>query len=392
MNVDRLRADTEGCNHVTHFLHSGASLMPKPVTDALHAHLELEERIGGYAAEDRAAPQIERTYAALAEMLGCDPDEIALVENATFAWDQVFYGLARDFGPGDRVFTVRADYASNFIAMLQMQHRQGFEILVIPESAPGVVDLEAYRRELDERARLVCITHVPTGNGLVYPAAELGRAARERGVPVLLDACQSAGQMPLDVDTLCCDFLSATGRKFLRGPRGTGFLYARRETAERTEPAFLDLHGAEWTGPDRYRTVPDARRFENWESFVAGKVGLGVAVRYALDLGLEAIERRVRALAERMRSRLETIPEVTVRDTGSDRCAIVTFTHADLGADAIRDRLAEQGFVVGTSTVLSTRLDMEQRSLDAVVRSPVHYYNTEEEIDRLAAAVAALTG
>jgi cysteine desulfurase/selenocysteine lyase len=230
---------------------------------------------------------------------------------------------------------------------------------------------------------------VPTNGGLVNPAAAVGAVARAAGVPFLLDACQSAGQMPLKVDALGCDMLSATGRKYLRGPRGTGFLYVRRPWIERLEPPLLDLHAARLTGAYAFEIRRDARRFENWESFVAGKIGLGVAVDYALDLGLEAIQTRVTGLAERLRAQLADIHGVIVRDKGRARCGIVTFALAGETPVAFKARAHAAGANCWTSPLEYTRFDMAERGLESVVRASVHYYNTEDEVDRFCGLVAA---
>jgi selenocysteine lyase/cysteine desulfurase len=237
--------------------------------------------------------------------------------------------------------------------------------------------------------RLVALTHAPTNGGLVQPAAAVGAACRAAGVPFLLDACQSAGQRPLDVDALGCTMLSATGRKFLRGPRGTGFLYVRRDWIGRLEPPMIDLHAATWTGPEAYTLRDDARRFEAFESHVAGRVALGVAVDYALAWGLEAIAARVQRLAQSLRARLRTMPGVTVYDAGRVQSGIVTFAAPDaLGAQALRDRLRARGIHTSVSTPAATRLDATRRRLPPLVRASVHYYNTEGEVARFVAALA----
>jgi selenocysteine lyase/cysteine desulfurase len=387
-DVRRARHETPGCEHVVHFNNAGAALMPRPVLEATIAHLQLEAQIGGYEAAARAHDAVERVYDAAATLLGCHREEIAVVENATRAWDMAFYSVP--LRPGDRILTAMAEYASNYIAFVQVARKTGAAIEVIPNDAHGQISIEALRRAIDDRVKLIAITHVPTNGGLVNPAAAVGKVARDAGVLYLLDACQSVGQMPIDVDVIGCDMLSATGRKYLRGPRATGFLYVRREVLDRLEPPFLDLHAAHWVGRDRFELRPDARRFENWETYYAGKIGLGVAIDYALDWGLEAIWSRVSGLAEALRLRLSTIPGVAVRDLGIERCGIVSFTVDGKDPEAIHRALAEHHINVTVSRLTSTRLDMEARGLSSVVRASVHYYNTEAEVERFCTTLASL--
>src|SRR2546426_5188952 len=339
-DLQRARQDTPGCENVLHFNNAGASLMPRPVLDATIAHLQLEAQIGGYEAAERANDAIEHVYDAAAALIGCSRDEIAIIENATRAWDMAFYSTP--FKPGDRILTAMAEYASNYIAFLQVTRKTGATVEVIPNDAHGQISLEALRRAIDDRVKLIAITHVPTNGGLVNPVVEVGKVAREHGILYLVDACQSAGQMPIDVNHIGCDMLSATGRKYLRGPRGTGFLYVRNSILEQLEPPMLDLHAAEWVARDRYEIRPDARRFENWETNYAAKIGLGVAVDYALSWGIDEIEARITALGDDLRHRLKDIPGVQTRDIGARTCGIVTFTVAGHEPEAIRQRLAEQ--------------------------------------------------
>jgi len=388
LDVERARAETPGCNHVVHLNNAGSALMPQPVLDAVVRHLQDEAMLGGYEAADASAAAIERVYEATATLLGASADEIAIVENATRAWDMAFYSVP--FAPGDRILTAQAEYASNYLAFLQVARRTGAVVEVIPNDSYGQVDLAALREMIDGRVKLIAITHVPTNGGLVNPAVEIGQIAREAGVCYLLDACQSVGQMPIDVQAIGCDMLSATGRKYVRGPRGTGLLYVHRAWIPQLEPPLIDLHAATWTAPGHYRLRSDARRFENWEANVAGKIGLGVAIDYALGWGLEAIWTRVRDLASRLRSQLRELPGVTVHDQGQTQCGIVSFAVAGQTAATVRDRLREQQINVSVSRLTSTRLDMAARGLDELVRASVHYYNTNNELDQLCDAVSAL--
>ena len=388
IDLARVRAETPGLAHVLHLNNAGAALPPRPVTEAMIQHLRREAEIGGYEAAEEADARLEHCYDAIARLLNCRREEIAFVENATRAWDMAFYGFR--FQAGDRILTGKAEYASNYIAYLQVARRTGAVVEAIPDDEHGQISIEALERAIDGKVKLIALTHVPTNGGLVNPAAEVGRVARAAGIPFLLDACQSAGQLPLDVERIGCDMLSATGRKFLRGPRATGFLYIRRALMDRVEPPFLDLHAATWVAPDRYEMRPDARRFENWETNFAGKIGLGVAVDYALGQGLHAIAARVQGLASDLRDMLDALPGVTVRDKGLERCGIVTFTCETMPAPELKSALARRGINVSLSEASGTLLDMRERGLTAMIRASVHYYNSEEELERFAAALAEL--
>ncbi|MEZ4659310.1 MAG: aminotransferase class V-fold PLP-dependent enzyme [Caldilineaceae bacterium] len=380
IDLNRARAETPGCDHVLHFNNAGASLMPQPVLDACLDHLQLEAMTGGYEAADQEQARVEAVYDSVARLLNCQRNEIAIIENATRAWDMAFYAIP--FQPGDRILTAMAEYASNYIAYLQIARRTGAVVEVVPNDEYGQISVAALANMVDARVKLISITHVPTNGGLVNPAAAVGKVAREAGVLYLLDACQSAGQMPLDVEKIGCDMLSATGRKYLRGPRGTGFLYVRQSALAKLEPPMLDLHAARWTALEQFEMRADARRFENWETNYAAKLGLGAAVDYALGWGMDVIWERVQVLAEKLRAQLADLPGVTVHDIGQQRCGIVTFAVNGRNVEEIRQILRGQNINVSTSTVFSTRHDMEARQLAELVRASVHYYNTEAEINR----------
>jgi cysteine desulfurase / selenocysteine lyase len=387
-DIAHLREDTAGCEQSTFFNNAGASLQPRPVVARVIEHLRLEEQVGGYEAADRVTQELAGVYGSVARLLHCAPEEIALQENATRAWEMAFYSLR--FAPGDRIVTAANEYASNYIAFLQVAQLTGAEIHVVESDAAGEVDLEALRNLLDDRVKLIALTHVPTNGGLVQPAARVGELARAADIPFLLDACQSTGQMDLDVNVLGCDMLSATGRKYLRGPRGTGFLYVRKALLPRMDPPSLDLHAATWVAQGKFEVRSDAKKFETWESAAATRLGLGVAIEYALALGLKKIERRVQHLAALLREQLAQVKGVTVRDLGRIRCGIVTFTCDGHSAGEVMQRLKANGIAVRTIELSSARIDMEQRGLEELVRASVHYYNTEAEIERLCTAVRAI--
>lgn len=378
--VGRLRGETPGCARVAHFNHAGSSLMPGVVLETVVDHLRLEAAIGGYEAAAEAAERLGGVYRSLAGLLGAEVEEIAIVENATRGWDMVFYAVP--LAAGDRILTSVAEYGSNALAFLQAAER-GVSVEVVPNDESGQLDVAALGRLLDGRVKIVAVSQMPTNGGLVQPAAAIGRLAKEAGALFLLDACQTAGQMPLDVGELGCDVLSGTSRKFLRGPRGVGFVYVRRELADRLRPPFVDIRAARWSGAARYELAPGARRFENWESNVAGTLGMGAAVDYALALGLDRIWARVAERAATLRGRLAGVPGVTVRDLGRVKGGIVTFTVEGRPAAAVAAGLRAGRVNVSVSGIDSTRWDMAGRGLTELVRASPHYLTTDEELGRL---------
>ena len=385
IDVDRVRADTPACDRMIHFNNAGSSLQPRAVTEAVMRHLAREQEIGGYEAEAEAADEIAAFYSGFGEMLGVDASEIAYVENATRAWDMAFYGLP--LREGDRILTHASEYASNYLALLQQAKRRGLHVDLVPSDGSGQIDVEALEKMITSHTRLIALTHVPTQGGLVNPAEDVGRVARNHGLLYMLDACQSVGQMPVDVRKIRCHVLSGTGRKFLRGPRGTGFLYVSNEILNQIEPPFIDLHAATWTAADHYELAEGARRFENYESYVAGRVGLARAISYANDVGLANIDGYVSALASDLRQRLADLPGVTVHDLGERKCGIVTFRVEHEAPKDTALRLAESRMNVSVSIQRYAQLDLGARNLDALTRASVHYFNTSDEVERFAAAV-----
>ncbi|MCZ6668286.1 MAG: aminotransferase class V-fold PLP-dependent enzyme [Gammaproteobacteria bacterium] len=382
MSIDlaAVRADTPACKNLLHFNNAGASLTPQPVYDAVIAHLDLEQRIGAYEAEEAASETLEDFYDAMAEMLSCHRDEIAYIENATRAWDMAFYSLPLE--AGDQILTHSSEYASNYLAYLQQARRRGLKIEVVPSDRYGQIDVAALESMINEHTRLISINHVPTQSGLVNPAEKVGEIASKNGIFYLLDACQAVGQMPVDVSRIKCDLLTGTGRKFLRGPRGTGFLYVRRSILDQLDPPFIDLRAGNWIDQDSFEFAPGAKRFENWESYVAGRVGLTHAVRYALDIGLDSIQSRVVELAERLRTRLARIKGITVRDPGEHKCGIVTFHKQAEEAFKLAARLRASQINISVTTPASARLDSQFSGQQDIARASVHYFNSEEEVER----------
>ena len=390
IDVAQVRADTAGCEQVLHFNNAGSSLPPRQVVDAMVDYLRTEETMGGYEIAAARVDDLDAVYTTSAEYLNCDPSEVAATISAGDGWWRAFSSVP--FAEGDRILVGHSEYQANAFGWMQARD-QGVIVDVVPNDLAGVFDVEAFADMLDERVKLVSLTMVAMTNGAVHPAVEVGQVLRSAGSEAiyLLDACQAAGQLPLDVHAFGCDFLNYTGRKFMRGPRGTGILFARSDVYGKLgHSGFVDGRSAQWTTPDSFDYVPDAKRFEFGEFSYAGKVGLGVATQYMLDVGIDAIEARVTQLANLLRFDLSAIPKVRVLDQGTKKCGIVTFDVDGVPAADVQAALNAQGINVSTPGVLLAQLELAPRSLDAVVRAGVHYFNTEEEVARFCEAVAEL--
>jgi len=386
--IQRARDETRGCDYVTHFNNAGSSLMPAPVADYLYEFLQEEEMKGGYETAASRSIELENFYVRVAELINAKPKEIAFVENATRAWDMVFYSIPLE--AGDQIITVRSEYGSNVIAYLHRAKQTGAELVILENNDDGEPDTNQLRKLINKKTKLISMSHIPTGGGLVNPANEIGAIANEYGVPYLLDACQSIGQMSVDVADIGCDFLSATGRKFLRGPRGTGFLYVKQDWIDRLEPPLIDQFAADLLDEKTYLLRRDARKFENWERYFAGQAAFGRAIEYAMDFGLPKIQQRIFKMADKLREGLQEIPQLEVTDQGRLKCGIVTFRHEAMDAATIKSELAQRNINVSVSSGSGSRLNFMERGIESVVRASIHYYNSEEELEHFLSKIRQL--
>jgi selenocysteine lyase/cysteine desulfurase len=380
-DLARWRLDTPGCERLVHLNNAGAALSPGPVRDAIAGHLALEQELGGYEAAEARVDAVQQAYDAVGQLLATRGRNIAMVQNSTVAYAQAL--SAFDLGPGDRILTSRADYASNQIMFLSLAQRRGVEVVRAADAEEGGIDPDEVRRQIaHRRPALVALTWIPTNSGLVQPVEAVGEICHDAGIPYLIDGCQAVGQIPIDVARLHCDYLAAAARKFLRGPRGLGFLYvADRALQAGSHPLLVDMRGATWTEADSFALAADARRFETWEFAFALVLGLGAAAKYALDVGLEIARDRARQLAAHARTRLAGLPHVRVLDRGPELCAIVTASLPGRDAAEIKLQLRARGINTSSPDREDAVIDMDSKRVSSALRISPHYYNTDEEID-----------
>jgi selenocysteine lyase/cysteine desulfurase len=389
--LQQWRDDTPGCTNQIHLNNASAGLMPLPVLDAIVGHLNREAKFGGYESADDAEAAFSEAYDNVSKLLGAQPRNVAIVENSTVAFFQAL--SAFDFKPGDVIVTTRNDYISNQLAYLSLARRHGVEVRRAADLATGGADPQSVQDLLREkRVRLLAVTWVPTNSGLMQPVEALGQIAEASGVPYLVDACQAIGQIPIDVSKLKCDFLSATARKFLRGPRGIGFLYVSDRALKRGDfPLYIDMRGADWVSADNFQPAPDARRFENWEFPYSLVLGLGEAARYALAVGIERGGGRAHQLAAELRDKLKRVPGIRVLDRGNQLAAIVTIEVAGWDATDLSKLLRKRGINTSASLRAYAVIDMDEKRAASALRLSPHYYNTEDELASVVEALRSVT-
>jgi len=385
INLAKVQQDLCAPSELIHFNNAGASLMPKPILDCQIEHLVLEAAIGGYEAAREKSTDITSIYHSVAKLINCESCEVALVENATIGWFSALYSI--DFEAGDKILTAQCEYGSNYLSYLQLAREKSIVIEIIPSTKTGEICLDALQKMLDSSVKLISITHIPTNGGLVNPVAAVGKIAAANNILYLVDACQSVGQIPVDVQQIQCDFLSATSRKYLRGPRGAGFLYVKQSRIAQLNPPLVDVRSATWRDLTHYQLREDAKRFENWENNYAALLGMGSAIEYALAIGIQHIAAHNTPLAEQLRLSLAAIDAVTVWDIGVQKCAIISFSVADIAAQDIADKLQHYHINVSVSRPTSTLIDAQVRRLPDLVRASLHYYNSQQHTDALLSAL-----
>jgi len=381
LDIEKLRADTPGTQAVIHFNNAGCSLPVKETIDIITEYLQLEATLGGYEVKNKYENIINDFYSEAAELINAGKDEIAIVSNASDGVNKILHSI--QWKAGDVLLTTEVEYGNCYLNYLKLKEEKGIIVKIVPSDHDGNILLKKMEEMISSKVKLIAVTHIPTNSGLIMPAEKIGNIAKKHNILFLLDACQSVGHIPVDVKKIQCDFLSTTSRKYLRGPRGMGFIYARKEILEKLKPSTLDMVTAHWQDADNYALDCNIKIFEQWEKSYALLLGFSKALSYLNNLGVENTWKRIQYLSTYLRSQLEQTGGIEVTDIGKEQCGIVTFSVAGIDSEKLVNALLKHGINLSTSLRFSTVLDMDKRGLTGVCRASIHYFNTKEEIDIL---------
>lgn len=388
LNIDAIRKNTPGLESGIYLDNAGASLVPRQVIDAVKGHFELESTVGGYVAQEQQAANLEHVYASLARLLGGNASEYAMTSSAAGAWGRAFYSVPMK--AGDNVVTAYNEYCSNYVAFLHRAKRDGIEIRVARAGDDNALDTDHLASLVDENTKLIAISHVPSSSGQINPVAEVGEIAKAAGVLYLLDACQAIGQLPVNVGAIGCDMLAGTSRKFLRGPRGVGFMYVSAKALSQLDPVMMSNQSAVWTAANEMDVRCDTRVFEAWERSVALQLGFGAALDYLHSIDSSAAMKRTIEMGAYLRQKLAEKSSVNIADPEGPLAAIVTFEMQGRDPVEVKAKLAEQNIAVNVASVVHTRLDLEARGIESLLRASPQYYTLHDEIDRFVDAITSL--
>jgi len=382
IDLNAIRQETSGCMDKIFLNSAGGSLMPKIVAETMTDYILLEQQHGAYESVAKKSEQLNRFYVEAAKLINTQPDNIAFTVSSTDAYAKALSSI--EFRDGDVIITTNDDYVSNQMAFFSLQKKRGVKLIRVknlPDHELDLEDLENLIRKYNPK--LVAVTHIPTNSGLIQNVEGVGKICRQYDVLYLVDACQSVGQIVVDVKKIGCDLLTATGRKFLRGPRGTGFLYVSDKVlAKNMAPVFLDMNGAQWTDFDDYTLLKTAKRFELWETSISSFLGLTEALHYANGIGMQNIESYNKKLAETLRTGLLN-NGLRVLDQGQNLSSIVTFVDQNGDIENLYRILKENNVYFSVSNKSNALIDFTMKDLDRAIRLSPHYFNTSEEIEEV---------
>ena len=385
LDIDKIRRETPGAKYVTHFNNAGAALPCHDTVQATVNWLNKEARTGGYLMQTVNEEDISGFYKNAGKLINCSPNEIALTHNASDSQAKVLFAFP--FKKGDVVLTTEIEYSNNFMNLLQLKEQKGIEIRIVENEENCSFNLEKFENAIDDSVKLIAATHIPTSSGQIAPVEAIGKIAKKYNVPYLLDACQSIGHCPVDVEKIGCDFATATSRKYLRGPRGLGFLYVKESFFEKLHPQVIEAWFANWKNTDSFEIEKSAKMFEGFEKSYANVVGFSTAINYQNQLGIENTWLRIQQLSTSLRSKLNSLKKVSVVDPEVEVSGIVTFVKKGVDCEKIQNELATQKINISVTRPFSSLIDLKKRKLPEACRASVHYYNSDEEIEKLVTAI-----
>lgn len=366
-----------------YFNNCGAGLMSPQTLNVIENHLRREIAVGAYRAAQESRIPMEEFYGRVARLLNAaSPNDVAFMDSASRAWNMALYGA--ELRPGDRVLTLSSEFGTNVLTLFHRARQVGASVEVIQCDAEGHFAMDDFAAAIAKGARMVAISHVVAHASIVNPVHEIGQLTNRYGAIYLVDGCQGVGQISVDVEAIQCDAYTGTGRKWLRGPRGTGFLYVKSSAPFRTP--HIDLSAADLViGKDgqvvgvEVRT--DARQFELWERSVAGMLGLSSAIGEYLAMQPGYVTDRIQTQADRLRAVVSDNPHLRLLGRRQSESGVIGFYLTEPKREGVvRENIERAGLGISTMSSWDCPLHFPQNGATTIFRLAPHYYTDESSM------------
>jgi cysteine desulfurase / selenocysteine lyase len=353
INVVSLRAETGVSEALTYLNSARISPCPQPTLQAVEEALEIEYREGWN--DGQADAVMTKLRSALAQLINGTPEEISIIQSASYGINVIVNGLC--WRQGDNVIIYDLVYRSVAQALMRLRDEKEIELRVVA-TEELLLDPAAVIAAVDERTRLVVVDHLPVFCGVPQPVAEIGKLLADTPALYAVNATQSVGQLPVDVKAFCCDFLFGTSRKWLRGPRGLGFLYVNQPLIGKLRPTNMGYPAGRWIDCEEYEIASGIDRLHLGDYPYALLAGLTESVRYARSIGIENIAERNRKLGGQCRQALSQVPGLQLYDSTQGLTGTVPFNLRGVGALGTVKGLLKEGIV----TCVTVRMNLPEIS------------------------------
>ncbi len=359
------------------FNNAGSSRPFSGVNSAISNFLEIEERYGGYFATEKHKKKLNSFYNNLSRLINCRNEEISFSSSTTLAWNIFFNSF--EISKNQNIIIFENEYGSNLI----YYRKQNLNLKIVKINSNGKVCFKDLKKKIDKNTKIVCLCHVASQCGERMEAEKIGKLIHSINPNILfvVDACQSIGQIEVDVKKIDCDVLVGSGRKYLRGPRGTGFIFIKNSIRKNLQPLILDLRNTKLT--KKGLKVSKANIFENFEYSPALKIGLSKAIEKINLFGIKKIEFDIAKKSKYLRKKLEYFNDISFFENKECLTGINTLRIRGYSTYQLYQYLLSKKILTSISSYSSSSLYFKKKLVNDVLRISLHQYNTFNEINYL---------
>jgi cysteine desulfurase / selenocysteine lyase len=364
---------------------AGAGIMSTKTYEVIINYLKLEREIGAYHAAAKSKTLSDNFYINAAKLINANsPSEIAYMDSASRGWNMIVYGTP--LKKGDTILTLSSEFGTNLITLFNYAKLNDFKVCVIKCDINGSFLIEEIENKLKEGAKLIAISHAVAHGSIINPVEEIGKLAKKYGAYYIVDGCQTVGQIKVDVQSIQCDAYMTTGRKWLCGPRGTGFLYVKSSSQMRTTQ--LDLASADLIFDDNLNLIRievrnDAKQFELWEKSFANLLGLSSAIEECLESKIEVISVKIQELSNKLRFAASSNENIKLIGKTISLSGILGFYLDDYSKESyVQNEFDKFDLRISTMSDWDCPMHFPKNGANKIFRLSPHFYTDNDTIEK----------